>query len=186
MRPTPNVNTEQARRFVGGVWLEAVVFGLVCDVFERTPGAEVVAGAKLAVEGTPPPSSNVLPDDKEVDVAVVVDDQLHVIEAKAVTRTHGERFGDQINKVANLRQELGSQLMRAFLVAPLLVKSDLENKRASFIKRADKQGVRLYFGLPRGGHPRRSRHLSREEQEQGALDRLQRELKGLAKASGSA
>ena len=185
-----NVKTEQSHRFVGGVWLEAVVFGLVCDVFRKTRGAEVIAGATLAVDSTQPVSSNVPPDDKEIDVAVVVDDQLHVIEAKAVTNSG--RFGEHINKVASFRQELGSQLMRAFLVAPLLVESDLENKRVNFIKRADKQGVRLYCGLPRdkhvprGGHPRRSGHLPREKQEQGALDRLQRELKGLAKASESA
>lgn len=159
------VKTEQACRFAGGVWLEAVVFGLVRDVFEDILGAEVVANATLAVAGTPPRSSNVLPDDREIDVAVVVDDQLHVIEVKAVNNSRG--FGKQINKVAILRQELGSQVMRAFLVAPLLVKSDLENSSASFIKRAVKQGVRLYFDLPKDKQP-------------GALERLKGELEKLA------
>ena len=141
------VETEAARRFIGGVWLEAVVFGLVRDVF-RCTRAEVVAGAVLAVEGRPPAASNILPDDTELDVAIVLDDQLHVIEVKAVTSTgragSGGKFGDHIAKLVKIRQELGSQVMRSFLVAPLLSKSDLE--RGSFTKRADKQGVRLRYG----------------------------------------
>ena len=132
------VKTEAARRFIGGVWLEAVVFGLVRDVLGTR--AEVVAGAVLAVEGRPPRSSNILPDDTELDVAIVLDDQLHVIEVKAVTNTVG-KFGDHIAKLAKIRQELGSQVMRSFLVAPLLVRSNLE--RGGFIARAEKQGVHL-------------------------------------------
>lgn len=141
------VVTEAARRFIGGVWLEAVIFGLVRDCFRKTR-AEVVAGAVLAVEGTPSRSSNILPDDTELDVAIVLDDQLHVIEVKAVTRTgksgSGPKFGDYVPKLVKIRQELGSQVMRAFLVAPLLSGSELE--RGRFIERADKQGVRLLYG----------------------------------------
>lgn len=141
------VETEVARRFVGGVWLEAAVFGSVREVFRRTR-AEVVAGAVLAVEGRPPRSSNIVPDDTELDVAVVLDDQIHVIEVKAVTRTgsaeHGRKFGDHIAKLVKIRQELGSQVMRSYLVAPLLSRSELE--RGSFVERAEKQGVRLLYG----------------------------------------
>ena len=143
------VREEAARRFIGGVWLEAVVFGRVRDIFEETKTrAEVVAGAVLAVAGAPPPSSNILPDDTEIDVAVVLDDQLHVIEVKAVTSTGraggGGKFGDHIAKLVKIRQELGSQVMRSFLIAPLLSKSDLE--RGGFIARAGKSGVRLRYG----------------------------------------
>lgn len=141
------IETEAARRFVGGVWLEAAVFGSVRKVFRRTR-AEVVAGAVLAVEGRPPRSSNIVPDDTELDVAVVLDDQIHVIEAKAVTKTgsaeHGRKFGDHIAKLVKIRQELGSQVMRSYLVAPLLSRSELE--RGSFVERAEKQGVRLLYG----------------------------------------
>lgn len=141
------VETEAARRFIGGVWLEAAVFGSVREVFRR-PRAEVVAGAVLAVEGRPPRSSNIVPDDTELDVAVVLDDQIHVIEVKAVTRTgsaeHGRKFGDHIPKLVKIRQELGSQVMRSYLVAPLLSRSELE--RGSFVERAEKQGVRLLHG----------------------------------------
>ena len=115
------VQREAAREFVGGVWLEAVVFGLVCDVFRKIPKTakpEIVAGAKLAVESPPPRSSNVPPLDNELDVAITIDDQLHVIEVKAVTNSKG--FGEYITKLVTLRQELGSQVMRTFLVAPLL------------------------------------------------------------------
>ena len=150
------VRTEMAHRFIAGIWLEAVVYGLVCDVFRNTSRAEVVAGAVLAVAGRPPPPSNVLPDDTEIDVAVVIDDQLHVVEVKAVTSSR--RLGDHIAKLVKIRQELGSQVMRAFLVAPLLSRSELE--RGGFIARAEKQGVRLLYG-------------------QRALELLQRELRTL-------
>ena len=169
------VEDEAARRFIGGVWLEAVVFGRVRDIFKRQPRAEVVAGAVLAVKGDPPPSSNILPDDTELDVAVVLDDQLHVIEVKAVTSTGkaggGGRFGDYIAKLVKIRQELGSQVMRSFLVAPLLSKSDLE--KGGFIARAGKPGVRLLYG--HGVRPPR-----------GALHLLHRELKNLKIAGAGA
>ena len=139
------INSEAARRFCGGVWLEAVVYGLVRDVFNKSAKAQIVAGATLAVEDKPPRSSNVLPDDMELDVAIEIDDQLHVIEVKAVTTSRD--FGEHIAKLVKIRQELGSQVMSVYLVAPLLNKGDLE--RGGFSSRARKQGVTLLYGLPR-------------------------------------
>ena len=142
------INSEAARRFCGGVWLEAVVYGLVQNVFKQNvfkrTNAQIVAGAKLAVAGEPPPSSNALPDDMELDVVIVIDDQLHVIEVKAVTTSKG--FGEHIPKLVKIRQELGSQVMRVYLVAPLLNKTNLD--RGGFSSRALKQGVTLLYGLP--------------------------------------
>ena len=125
-----------------------MIFGLVRDCFEGS-SAEVIAGAVLAVDGVPPRSSNILPDDAELDIAIVLDDQLHVIEVKAVTKTgkfgYGEKFGDYVPKLVKIRNELGSQVMRAFLISPLLSRSELERGRSRFIERAEKQGVRLLY-----------------------------------------
>ena len=143
----------EAARFVGGVWLEAAILGRVRDALRRAPGAEVAAGVRLAVEGSGAPGANAPRDDGELDVAIAIDDQLHVVEAKAV-RESG-RIGDSIAKLVKIRQELGSQVMRCFLVAPLL--DGREIGRGDFEERARKQGVRLLYGP-------------------GALDRLEEEI----------
>ena len=118
------IKSEAARRFCGGVWLEAVVYDLVCGVFKGSKKAhQIIVGATLAVAGTPPRTRNVLPDDMELDVAIEIDDQLHVIEVKAVTTSRG--FGEHIAKLVKIRQELGSQVMSVYLVAPLLDQEDL-------------------------------------------------------------
>ena len=132
----------EAARFVGGVWLEAAILGRVRDALRRAPGAEVAAGVRLAVEGSGAPGANAPRDDGELDVAIAINDQLHVVEAKAV-RESG-RIGDHIAKLVKIRQELGSQVMRCFLVAPLL--GGREIGRGDFEERARKQGVRLLHG----------------------------------------
>ena len=146
----------EAARFVGGVWLEAAILGRVRDVLRRVPGVEVAAGVRLAVEGSGAPGANAPRDDGELDVAIAIDDQLHVVEAKAV-RESG-KIGDHIAKLVKIRQELGSQVMRCFLVAPLLRGGEIG--RGDFVERARKQGVHLLHG------PK-------------ALDRLEKEIKKL-------
>ena len=133
---------EEALRFVGGIWLEAALLGRVRDALRHVPRAEIVAGARLGVEGSRTGGANAPPDDSELDVAIVVDDQLHVIEAKAVKQSG--KIADAVAKLAKIRQELGSPVMRRFLVAPLLNKADMG--RGAFVERAEKQGVRLLYG----------------------------------------
>lgn len=132
----------EAARFVGGVWLEAAILGRVRDALRHVPGAEVAAGVRLAVEGSGAPGAHAPRDDGELDVAIAINDQLHVVEAKAVKAA--DRIGDSIAKLVKIRQELGSQIMRCFLVAPLLDECEIE--RGDFEERARKQGVRLLYG----------------------------------------
>ena len=146
----------EAARFVGGVWLEAAILGRVRDVLRGVPGVEVAAGVRLAVEGSGAPGANAPRDDGELDIAIAIDDQLHVVEAKAVKESG--KVGDHIAKLVKIRQELGSQVMRCFLVAPLLRKGDIG--RGDFVERARKQGVHLLHGPT-------------------ALDRLEKEIKKL-------
>lgn len=136
------VRGEEAYRFIGGVWLEAVVLNRVRRALRHAPRAEIVAGARLAVESSGAGGANAPPDDTEIDAAVVLDDQLHVIEAKAVKQSG--KIADAVSKLAKIRQELGSQVMHCFLVAPLLNKGDMG--RGAYVERAEKQGVRLLYG----------------------------------------
>lgn len=137
-----DMRDEEALRFVGGIWLEAALLGRVRDALRHAPRAEIVAGARLGVEGPRTGGANAPPDDSELDVAIVVDDQLHVVEAKAVKQSG--KIADAVAKLAKIRQELGSPVMRLFLVAPLLNKTDMG--RGAFVERAEKQGVRLLYG----------------------------------------
>ena len=136
------VRGEEAHRFIGGVWLEAAILNRVRRALRHAPRAEIVAGARLAVEGSRTGGANAPPDDSEIDVAVVIDDQLHVVEAKAVKQSG--KIADAVAKLVKIRQELGSQVMRCFLVAPLLNITDMG--RGAFVERAEKQGVRLLYG----------------------------------------
>ena len=138
------VRGEKAHRFVGGVWLEAVVLNRVRRALRHAPRAEIVAGARLGVEGSRTGGAHAPPDDSEIDVAIVIDDQLHVIEAKAFTVSAPGAIANAVAKLVKIRQELGSQVMRCFLVAPLLNKWDMG--RGAFVERAEKQGVRLLYG----------------------------------------
>ena len=154
------IRSEAAARFVGGVWLEAAILGRVRRAMGHAAGAEVVAGARIRVDGSKTREASDPPDDSEIDVAIVVNEQLHVIEAKAV-RESG-KIGDHVAKLVKIRQELGSQVMRCFLVAPLLGVNDLA--RGDFVARAKKQGVDLLYG-------------------RSALNDLDREVAALAQAN---
>ena len=136
------VKGELARRFIAGIWLESAVFGLVCDIFRDNPEVEVAPGVELAVEGARSRFSNDPPAEMEIDVAIAIKDQLHVVEVKAVTGSRG--FGEYSPKLVKAKEELGSQRMNAFLVAPLLDGKEIE--REDWAKRARKQGIRLIFG----------------------------------------
>ena len=153
------VRSEEAYRFVGGGWLEAAVLNRVRYALRGASRVEIVAGVRLGVEGPRTGGANAPPDDSELDVAIVVDDQLHVIEAKAFTVSMPGAIANAVAKLAKIRQELGSQLMGCFLVAPLLNRWDMG--RGAFVERAEKQGVRLLYG------PR-------------AFDDLEREIAALA------
>ena len=160
------IRSEAAARFVGGVWLEAAILGRVHRAMSHVAGAEVVAGARIRVDGSKTREASDPPADSEIDVAIVVNEQLHVIEAKAVGDSR--KTGDHIAKLVKIRQELGSQVMRCFLVAPLLGVNDLA--RGDFVTRAKKQGVDLLYG-------------------RSALNDLEREIAALAqvvRASGPA
>ena len=138
------VRSDEAHRFVRGVWLEAAVLNRVRYALRGASRAEIVAGVRLGVEGARAGGANAQPDDSELDVAIVVDDQLHVIEAKAFTVSMPGAIANAVAKLAKIRQELGSQVMHCFLVAPLLNKWDMG--RGAFVERAEKQGVRLLYG----------------------------------------
>ena len=153
------IRSEAAARFVGGVWLEAAILSRVHRAMSHVAGAEVVAGARIRVDGSKTREASDPPDDSEIDVAIVVNEQLHVIEAKAVGDSR--KTGDHIAKLVKIRQELGSQVMRCFLVAPLLSKSEIAH--GDFIARAKKQGVDLLYG-------------------HSALNDLEREIAALAQA----
>lgn len=139
------IRSEAAARFVGGIWLEAAILGRVHRAMSHVAGAEVVAGARIRVDGSRIHGASAPTDDSEIDVAIVVNEQLHVIEAKAVSASGASRkMSHYLAKLVKIRQELGSQVMRCFLVAPLLEKKDLE--RGDFVVRARKQGVDLLYG----------------------------------------
>ena len=160
------IRSEAAARFVGGVWLEAAILGRVRRAMSHVAGAEVVAGARIRVDGSKTRAASDPPDDSEIDVAIVVNEQLHVIEAKAVGES--SKIGYHVARLVKIRQELGSQVMRCFLVAPLLGVNDLA--RGDFVTRAKKQGVDLLYG-------------------RSALNDLEREIAALAqvvRASGPA
>ena len=154
---------QRARRFMAGIWLESVVFGMVEDIFEQhKQEVELAAGLRLAV--------STASDTKhaETDIALFVDAQLHMIEVKAVTST--VNFKEYSPKLVSLRDELGSHQMRTFLVTTLL--SEHQVKLSKFRDRISKQGVELFAGLARN---------TRNKGKQDALEQLQNELKQIRK-----
>ena len=138
-------------------------------------GAEVVAGARIRVDGSKTREASDPPDDSEIDIAIVVNEQLHVIEAKAV-REPG-KIGDHVAKLVKIRQELGSQVMRCFLAAPLLGVNDLA--RGDFVVRAKKQGVDLLYGRSA------LNDLDREVAALAQVDHASRSTNGTSRASDS-
>ena len=135
------VENETARCFVGGIWLEAVILGVVKDIF-KDASIEIYGGFKLAVKETRIPGQNTLLPDMELDIAFLIDEQLHSVEVKAVTT--GQGFGQYTPKIFKMREELGTHRMRTFLVAPFLEQSDIEG--GDFMSRTKQQGVELYYG----------------------------------------
>ena len=129
---------------------------VVRDLNGRIAASSQTPPTNRAVEGSGAPGANAPRDDGELDVAIAIDDQLHVVEAKAV-RESG-KIGDHIAKLVKIRQELGSQVMCCFLVEPLLREGEIGS--GDFVERARKQGVHLLHG------PK-------------ALDRLEKEIKKL-------
>ena len=152
---------QRARRFMAGIWLESVVFGMVEDIFEQHKRkVELAAGLKLALSTAPDK------EHAEIDVALFVNGQLHVIEVKAVTST--VNFREYSPKLVSLRDELGSHQMRTFLVTPLLYERRVRHQ--GFRDRVGKQGVELFTGL-----------ASQKRGQPDALERLQNKLKQIEK-----
>ena len=142
-------------RFIGGVWLEAAIFGMISDIFEGT-SVEVYGGLKLAVKDTRIRSMNVPPSDMELDIAFLIDGQLHVVEVKAVTTPKG--FGQFTPKLVKMREEIGSHRMRTFLITPFLEQMDIEV--GDFMSRTKQQGIELYYGYNEGGNGRAINRLN--------------------------
>ena len=132
------VHSRQAAEFIGGSWLEAAIYKRALNLFGAKKETEVVPGAYLAVQGrlsgrnTPPKA------DVEIDVAITHQDQMHVIEVKALTNDRSEKFGDTIARLAKLKASLFGHFGRVWLIAPFLDGSDMD--KGNYVDRAARYG----------------------------------------------
>ncbi|WP_298572025.1 hypothetical protein [uncultured Aliiroseovarius sp.] len=135
------VETEIAHDFLLGKWLEASIFNKAIEVFEGYNDVEIAAGLRLGMMS----NRKSKPDVTEFDLAILAEERLDLVEAKATfgkagrTKLHGS-----IDKLAKYRNQLSGQSGKAWLIAPLLSFEDLAAIDA--IDHANNEGVRLIWG----------------------------------------
>lgn len=124
------VETFFAFEYIAGKWLEAALLHRVESSLARRNDVEIIAGLEFGLEGSGKKTVS------EFDIAVLSENSLTLIEAKAVVSPAGLQ-GD-VAKLANHRDRFCGPTGRAFIVCPLLSRDDVEA--------AKRDGVEVMFG----------------------------------------
>lgn len=128
--------TADALKFVQGTWLEG---GLLSRVTAEFAGRNSVSFA-ASVEIARAKSSSLT--DGEIDLLVLSNDQLSIVECKAIVGTR--RLKKDIDALSALRAELCGQGGQALMVLPLLDRKKIYG--GGHAEHARERGVNLLFG----------------------------------------
>lgn len=141
-----HVKKEGAARMLNGGWLEGFLFNRVRALMAGRNDCFVYANVRLAF---PPRGPGPKETVAEIDVAVMIQSQLHIIEAKTAS------FGAKASKAGNehslaqidsIKRQLLAQFGCAFVVNPRETTSSLEGGPGDFVRRSRAAGIELLLG----------------------------------------
>ncbi|MCC6008087.1 MAG: DUF1887 family protein [Rhodobacteraceae bacterium] len=133
------VETDEARRFLAGQWLEALILHEVEAILGDLPELQVLSNVEIApADGDA--SRNFIAAQTEFDLVILGDDRLDLVQAKAGTDKRG--LHDAITKLGAYRTRLSGPAGGAWLITPLLTRSDLDKHH--LLTHARNEGVMIY------------------------------------------
>ena len=132
------ISSDEARRFLAGQWLEALILHDVEAVFSDRNDVQIFSNVEIAdgVEA----GRNTAVAQTEFDLVIMGDDRLDLVQAKAGTDIRG--LHDAITKLGAYRTRLSGPGGAAWLVTPLVTRKTLEEK--DLIAHARSEGVRIH------------------------------------------
>lgn len=139
---TVSIETELAHGFLTGKWLEGLIFYKAREVFGGKNDVKIAAGLEL---GMPKKPKQRKPAITEFDLAILAEDRLDFVEAKAISGKMGKgKLHGAIDKLAKYRDQLSGPSGMAWLITPLLQTGELKDLDA--FKHAENVGVKLLCG----------------------------------------
>lgn len=135
-----SITTEQAGWLLLGGWLEAYIFNRIEALVAGSNDVEIRANLRLTQHQH---------DSAEIDLALYIRDQLHIVEAK--TANFGNRAahasgGQSLSQVDTVKRHLLAQHGHAWVVNPRETKHRLDRGPGDFIPRAQSTGIELLVG----------------------------------------
>lgn len=142
-----NVTNERAARFLRGGWLEAALF--LSIETECAGRNDVEVANNVAIRFASAPEQTGVRDIGELDVAVMVRSQLHIVEAKTggfSAKASRENAEQSIAQIDVLKRHLLGQFGRCIAVNPTEQLDTLAGRSGDFVKRAENSGIELALG----------------------------------------
>jgi hypothetical protein len=131
------VTTETAGRLLRGGWLEAYIFNRIEELAQGRNDVEIRANMRLTHRQD---------DSGEIDLALYVGEQLHIVEAKT-QGFGGKRTGEKaLSQIETLKRLFQAQYGRTWVVNPTTTRQRLDEGRGDFIPRAESAGIALLLG----------------------------------------
>lgn len=142
-KPVMEANRRDGAMLVRSQWLEAVLFNRVKQKVGHLPHVSIAATVPLRLR-----SGSAQDDLGEIDVAVMIHSQLHIIEAKfasfgRLSRKSGEQ---SIAQLEGLKRQLMGQYGRVIAVNPRETVQTLSRAAGAFPDRARRAGIDLLLG----------------------------------------
>lgn len=146
------VTTPEAGLFLQSGWLEAHIFNRIGKLVRGRNDVEIRANLCLTHDRS---------DLGEIDLAVYIGDQLHIVEAKTLSFSGPagqESVGKSLRQIDTLKRLLLAQHGRAWLVNPRETKESATLARGDVIRGARAKGIELVLGS--GAIDDLERHIS--------------------------
>lgn len=132
------VRDKSTAELLSGKWLEYVIYN---KLQRFTEDARIATGIRLADKTSTGKLTN---EWGEIDVALMVADQLHVVEVKTgIMEKAGRR--NTLAQMIQLRERLLGPFGRAWIVNPVVTFAEMDRDRA-FLTRARKASATVYVG----------------------------------------
>lgn len=135
------IETNEARRFLAGHWLEALILGSVEARLGSRSDLQIFSGIEIARD-MDQTGRNRSAAETEFDLVILGDDRLDLVEAKAGADISG--LHDAITKLGHYRTLLSGPAGAAWLVTPLVSRRILDEY--DLLAHAEAEGVNIYSG----------------------------------------
>lgn len=145
--PRIRVSTRLAGELLSSKWFEAYLFLKLSESLRRRN--DVFVGANIRLRYSKSEGGGPVRERGEIDVALVVHSQLHIVEAKTGTFTSKESYGrteQTMAQMESLKRHLLGQFGRLFIVNPREDARELRKRRGDFVRRAENAGIELILG----------------------------------------